>query len=632
MKVSSHRSVLRGNVTIGRIKFYWHIALPLFLLVAFGFYLIWIGAAAGTFITGDEGYILATVAEPGLVRQVAPYHFGEIMHSLWVLSGQSIVGYRRFTLVAGSLVAGTLACALLRHTGSKTARERYGIAFLLGVFAWTSAHFLGFISTGYNQIASIATIIGAYGIVLLFIPLSKNPIRFSSALFGGVMVCVASTLMMYSKYSAMAYVLAATIVFVGVFLAYRIKNGIVTPVWLFALIGILIAITIIEMQVYLGATVFVREYIAALGLHERLITRDLLNFLAFSVVLLLGAIAWKRRQWAPQPSFGKWLPVLGVVLTAAIFWSPLFLETWRDVAQARNSTAVIYAVSPPFAMLLAVSIFYVLGQQGGALVWGARESGETDASLFLVCATLMGAAVFMPVGTSSTFGFELNLFRSMLGWMLLAASFLIYGGWRCSRLALRTLATLCAVGLLLATAHGYARLNAMTGTPFKSRSLAGWVSIPFADQGSVYLLPQVATDMVAMKEAASAAHWLPGTYILDLTGISKGVLFYLGAKPIAHGGYSSVTPERDALAATALALRIIAPDVLRQAWITKWETPVEGELPPAFLNHFQLGFPGRYTLVGAFRILPGYPKLQIWAPASVPAIGRAAGGIAADAK
>ncbi|MCH3877472.1 hypothetical protein, partial [Campylobacter jejuni] len=60
--------------------------------------------------------------------------------------------------------------------------------------------------------------------------------------------------------------------------------------------------------------------------------------------------------------------------------------------------------------------------------------------------------------------------------------------------------------------------------------------------------------------------------------------------------------------------------------------PVEGELPPAFLNDFQLGFPGRYTLVGAFRILPGYPKLQIWAPASVPAIGRAAGGIAADAK
>ncbi|MCM2570136.1 hypothetical protein NAT65_03525 [Achromobacter xylosoxidans] len=632
MKVSGHKLVPLFSVTIGRIKFRWPIASPLFFLVAFGFYLIWIGATAGTFVTGDEGYILATVAEPGLVQQVAPYHFGEIMHSLWVLSGKSIVGYRRLTLVAGSLAAGALACALLRHTGLKAARERYGVAFLLGVFAWTSAHFLGFISTGYNQIASIATIIGAYGIVLLFIPLSKNPIRFSSALLGGGMICVASTLMMYSKYSAMAYVLVAIIVFVGMFLVYRKKSGIVTPVWMFVLVGILIAITIIEMQLYLEATAFVQEYIAALGLHERLITRDVLNFLAFLVVFLLGAIAWKRKQRAPQSPFGKWLPVLGVVLTAAAFWSPLFLETGRDVAQARNSTALIYAISPPFAMLLAVSIFYVLGQLGGALVWEARESGETDASLFLVCATLMGAAVFMPVGTSSTFGFELNIFRSMLGWMLLAASFLIYGGWRCSRPALRTLVALCVVGLLLATAHGYARLNAMTGTPFKPRSLAGWVPIPFPDQGSVYLLPQVAADMVAMKEAASSANWRPGTYILDLTGISKGVLFYLGAKPIAHGWYSSVTPERDALAATALALGIIAPDVLRQAWIAKWETPVEGELPPAFLNDFQLGFPGRYTLVGAFRILPGYPRLQIWAPESDPAAERTGHGIAADTK
>ena len=632
MKASCHKLVLSIFVTIRRINSGRHIALPLFLLVAFGFYLIWIGATAGTFVTGDEGYILATVAEPGLVHQVAPYHFGEIMHSLWVLAGQSIVGYRRFTLVVGSLISGALACALLRQTGLRAGGGRYGTAFLLGVFAWTSAHFLGFISTGYNQIASIATIIGAYGIVVLFLPLSKNPMRFSSALFGGVMVCVASTLMMYSKYSAMAYVLAGIILFVGLFLRYRKKNGIPTPRWLFALIGFLVVFTIIEMQVYLQATAFVQEYIAALGLHERLITRDALNFLAFLAMFLIGAMAWRQRQRAYQSAFGRWLPVLAVTVTAAAFWLPLFLETWQEVAQGRNSTAVVYAVSPPFAMLLAVSIFYVLGQLGGALIWGEREVGDTDASLFLVCATLMGAAVFMPVGTSSTYGFELNLFRSMLGWMLLAASFLIYGGRRCSRPARYTLAALYGVGLLLATAHGYARLNAMMGTPLKPRSLAGWVSIPFPDQGSVYLLPQVATDMVAMKEAVSAAHWRPGTYILDLTGISKGVLFYLGAKPIAHGWYSSVTPERDALAATALALRIIAPDLLRQAWVTKWDTPVEGELPATFLDDFQLGFPGRYTLVGEFRILPGYPKLQIWAPKSDSAAGQDAGGTVSNAK
>lgn len=620
MKISNYKSALLAPMENGRITPSAGVALALFLTVALGFYLLWIGAAAGTFIVGDEGYILATAARPDLVHRAAPYNFGEIMHSVWVFSGQSVVGYRRFTLVSGSLLAGVLACALLRHTGAAPSLETYCITFLLGAFAWLSAHLSGFLSTGYNQIASIAVAVAAYGITLLFVPLSKNKARVVPALFGGLVVGVASVLMMYSKYSALVYIPIAIVVFLALSFLYKNKEKPATPAWLVGLGSLLILLTILEIHIYLDGTWFVQEYIAALGLHKRVINRDILNLVACFMVFLLGAVAWKQHQRPHAGILAEWLPLLMVLLVGAIFWSSLVLQTWHTVRQAATPTSVIYAVSPLFAMLLAISVFYVLGQQGGALVWGRDKSTGADISLFLVCTALIGAVVLMPVGTSSTYGFQLNLFNSMLGWLIVVAGFLIHDGRHCSRPARAMLVALCVIGVLLAMAQGYARLNAMIGTPVKPRSAADWIPVPFPDQGSVYLLPQVATGMIAMKEAVRAAHWQPGTYILDLTGIAKGVLFYLGGRPIAHGWYSSVAPGRDALGATALALRAIEPDALRDAWVAKWETAVDGELPAGFLNDFQLAFPARYALVGAFRILPGYPKLQIWAPLSADTI------------
>jgi hypothetical protein len=121
-----------------------------------------------------------------------------------------------------------------------------------------------------------------------------------------------------------------------------------------------------------------------------------------------------------------------------------------------------------------------------------------------------------------------------------------------------------------------------------------------------------ASYITALKNAAAAHGFRPGTPIIDLTGNSPGTVFALGGEapgiPWLSGGYAGSVPY------VVETLNRVPHDKLRGAWVlTTSGTKVA--LPDEIMRSLALDFPERYQIVG--RACLGIPCNEqiLWKPA-----------------
>ena len=196
------------------------------------------------------------------------------------------------------------------------------------------------------------------------------------------------------------------------------------------------------------------------------------------------------------------------------------------------------------------------------------------------------AALMLWLPYAYAFGTGNNYWQTAIGasvfWVLGASVLAIHtrpvgegAHWKALTPLLAITLMLCVASLTTAMLKPYRQLKPLLTNTQPIRYLQGDATLKVSDRFAEYL--------TGLRAQAQAAGFKPGTPVIDLTGHSPGVLYFLGAMPVGQpwllGGY----PGSQDLA--QFALDKVACDVLARSWLLL-EADGPRALPDTALNKY----------------------------------------------
>ena len=290
------------------------------------------------------------------------------------------------------------------------------------------------------------------------------------------------------------------------------------------------------------------------------------------------------------------------VMVAANTWLALWhAGFWAGGAAFFDlGTAGLLMLAPLAAVAFARRVRAAAGEDRSAGRWRMRHHD------LLAALAVAGTAV------SSGFGSNNGMLRSA-SWafvLLAAAMILLVRGRQAARGASFAPLVLCA---LLSTVAALV-VDGGTKDPYRLAAPLDEQTAPiFVGARSFTLLVDSRTQryLAGLRSQAVAAGWESATPLIDLTGGSPGVAFFLGARFPATiwqiGGYpGSETYVRR-------ALQLAGESLVRNAWILTAPAGTR-RVPESVLEPLGLDFPAAYELVGRARSAWRDESQELWRP------------------
>ena len=294
---------------------------------------------------------------------------------------------------------------------------------------------------------------------------------------------------------------------------------------------------------------------------------------------------------------------VGTVMVAASTWLALLhAGFWAGGAAFFDlGTAGLLMLAPLTAVAFARRVRGAGGEGRSGGRW--RMGHHHD---LLAAMALAGTAV------SSGFGSNIGMLRSA-SWafvLLAAAMILLVRGRQAARGASFAPLVLCA---LLSTVAALV-VDGGTKAPYRLAAPLDEQTAPvFVGARSSTLLVDAGTQryLAGLRSQAVAGGWESATPLIDLTGGSPGVAFFLGGRSLATAWLLGGYPGSETYARRALQLA--DESSVRNAWVL---TAPDGtrRIPESVLDSLGLDFPAAYELVGRARSAWRDENQELWRP------------------
>ena len=225
---------------------------------------------------------------------------------------------------------------------------------------------------------------------------------------------------------------------------------------------------------------------------------------------------------------------------------------------------------------------------------------------------LLAAMAVAGTAVSSGFGSNNGMLRST-SWafvLLAAAMILLVRGRRTARGASFAPLVLCA---LLSTAAALV-VDGGTKDPYRLAAPLDEQTAPiFVGARSSTLLVDSGTQryLAGLRSQAVAAGWEPATPLIDLTGGSPGVTFFLGGRFPATAWLAGGYPGAETY--VRLVLQLAGESAVRNAWVLTAPAGTR-RIPERVLEPLGLDFPAAYELVGRARSAWRDESQELWRP------------------
>ncbi len=473
----------------------------------------WLWAAHGFDLT-DEGIYLNWMARPA-AWPFGGTLFAPLIHPLWLIVGQDVVALRRLS----AIIMVALGCAPFAALFTRLWRLRLGVlwALPLGVLSLSGIFSNALLVTpGYDVLCLDGYLLAATSLILLTPSDLHGPSRWGWPLLG-----VAGSVVFAARPGSAAVLLIVSVVYVVAVVPGLPRR---LGAWLGPAATLLTAVLCLlglGLLLGVGPRGLITRVQRGIDLHAIQTGKDMRWLI---VNLVTAPNEWSRRD-----------QVLGLAIALAALVSVSLLRRWASVIVGLAATAC--AVLAGFTAL--GSHHHLLGEPltrcliAAPVAVGIAIAGGTRRRLGLALA--MAVMPFAEAFTTINSTLGLASTASIL-WFLAALVLLAPSGGRDPRPALATAsgAALLCCSLTLQSNVWFPARQA----PLAKQQVALPAGTPLADL-------RVSADMARYigwaRDAAASAGLTAGTPVLDLTGESPGLLYALGADPVADpwvvGGY-----------------------------------------------------------------------------------------------
>lgn len=496
----------------------------------------------------DEGYYLASIADPGLYPASAT-QFGFVYHPLFELLGSDVVRLRQVNVLITTGLAWLLAATLLRRTVDvRTQRLAISAAVAtasLMIFAiWV-------ITPSYNSLALQAVLMTMTGVALV-----------EERRWGWALVGLGGAVALLAKPTT-AVALAVVV------LAYLLATR--TFRWRGALAAFAVALATLTVSAFAidGSPRTFVDRIADGAEHMRLL--DARHDLA--AALRIDAI---------QP--GERLMLLSLALAGIVV----------VCAYARRAVAAVLILG-----LVAMAVYAVHGHVDEVLGTNPQRAlvllaAPLAALLILDRARWALALTLLVLPLAYAFGSNVNYWQvggsAAVLWVLAGA--VAVGRRSLPALVAMGLVTQVSVMALFAAAEPYRQLD-----PLKDQDVATSVG-----SSTIRLGPEVAAHVREASRVTRHAGFRPGTPMIDLTGKSPGLLYALDAELIGQAWMIGGYPGSDELAIESLELS--GCDDVSRSWVLT-EFGGARSLSETVLGAFGASLADDFEVVGSWDTAPG---------------------------
>ena len=487
--------------------------------------------ASSGFDLTDEGYYLSSI-ENYSIFSVSSTQFGFIYHIIYDLSFRDVATLRIIILTTGFVVSFWLSLEILRDS------QRLRLPLSIGVAATSATVANGWLLTpSYNSLAVQSALLCMVGLSLV-LRKDRNDL-------GAFLIGLAGCFSFMAKPTTAAAL--AILVFVALVITKKLSFRLIFVAGLVTLTGFLIIAVAIDGDIvsFLHRLQLSFEDRGALQGYYLLKGDDSPNVwsmpnwrrvMALSFVVIFAV--WGK--YAEIKSSLLIVGLFGVAVGAAIIVG--FGYPWPALLQSDEFWRLA-----PFAIAVGLIAGLVIFQWR-ELAYAAwhKDYAIIAVLLLLPFATALGSNVnYWIVGSSASIAWTLAGLRlaSMLGQR-----------------------RVIAVGALSAQLIVVVTILMWIGNPYRQdESVLAQNTPTKIGSGTLYVSKVRANYLVALQNAAVRSGFKQGMPILDLTGHSPGVLFALGARPVAEpwllGGY----PGSNAF--TKTAIRRTPCQTVANAWL-----------------------------------------------------------------
>lgn len=535
----------------------------------------------------DESFYLVSMANPFLYS-VSATQFGFVYHPLYSLVGGDVAALRQINLLITICLSFVLSYVVFSKGFKEdglSPLERICLSAGISTTALTTLVFAGLWlpTPSYNSFALQSILLAGIGLML-----AERSMSFASAC-GWLLLGIAGGLAFLAKpTSALALMVCA-----GIYLVFGRKlsfPGALSAVALAAVVvaafGLFVDGTLLAFGERLRGGAEVGQLLG--GGHDARGMFRLDNFHLGAKgrsVLIYASLLFFAAAFLVQAD-GVYFRNVGVVLSLGFSLASglIISNQWADVlGDGRFYGLLLWSI--PYAAVILVG---VTGRSEGV-----RLALRQNWPLIMLFGLLPYAYAF---GTSNNYWIPAS--QAGIFWILAGAVLLRH--MPSKRFVANSLFSLSLAAQLIVVAVVQTGIDHPYRQPQPLREQGR--QIEFGDNSPLFVSEGFGRYLDAVRGSATQANFKPGTPLIDLSGVSPGVAYFLGAKSIGQawtiGGY----PGSNRLA-VQMQKKVACQD-LALAWLLV-EPEGVARISPEILAHFGANWPEDYVLVGEFKTSGG---------------------------